>query len=90
MKEPTLSALSCTNSDALISVTASNPFDRVQGFHDKDGVLCFMTFDQYLEECAKPNNRFKRTTFGAVMPVVCLALGFLLLCVILGTSTLLP
>ena len=63
-----------------------NPFDQVREFYDKDGVLCFMSWSQYLEECAKPKNRFTRTTFESVMPGLCMAAGFLLICFMIGNS----
>lgn len=61
-----------------------NPFDRVRGFIDKDGVLCFMSMGNYIDECAKPKNRFTPTVFESVAPKVCIAASFILICIIIG------
>lgn len=63
-----------------------NPFKEVKCFFDKDGCACFMTTEQFLSECQKPGSRFHRTKLDILMPQLCLAFGFLMLCFLIGSA----
>ena len=61
-----------------------NPYKTQRWWHDKNGVLCGMSVEQYWEECAKPKNRFTPTMFEALAPKLCIGAAFLLICAIIG------
>lgn len=79
-KEPTVDV------SARYAYHVPNPFEQPQWIYDKNGVLCFMSMNRYLEECEKPKNRFTLTTLEAVLPGVCLGLGVLTLAFIVASA----
>ena len=54
--------------------------------YTKDGRLCLISDEQYIDEILKPNNMFTPTAFESLMPPICMALAFLLICLIIGLS----
>ncbi len=72
------------NATSYYAYYVPNPFKELKPRYDKNGVLCFISMEQYLEEVAKPKNRFTQTTFEALAPKVCIAASFLLICAIIG------
>ena len=72
--------------DARCMYYVPNPFKQQRDFIDKNGVLCWMTWEQYFEECSKPKNRFTRTPLESAMYPICMGLGFLMICFIIGMA----
>lgn len=63
-----------------------DPFKELRPMHDKYGCLHFISMDQYLKEASEPKNIWHQTTFEMVMPGICMVLGFLMICFIIGLS----
>ena len=72
--------------DNFYAYHVPNPFDEQKMIYDKYGCLQCISMRQYLEEVKKKDNIFKPTKFESIIPGICMVLGFLLICFIIGTS----
>jgi len=85
-KPPTPQLISASNRYAY---HVQDPFKVQRPMHDKNGVLHFISWSQYLNDIKEPNNCWKLTKFEESMRVLamgCMAFGFLLICFLIGQS----
>lgn len=70
----------------LYAYHVQDPFKTLQPMHDKYGVLHFISMEQFLKEVETKPNKWQQTTFESLMPPICIGVGFLLFCFIIGTA----